>query len=129
MVIQSQLPEIQTSHDLALKQSESLAVLAKATNDIATFITSGGLTQLLSGYARSQAVKDILGGLAAHDGRNALDARVLGQNSIEIVEQVERVFAKYEERLAAKLRGEERDPDMHEATEEYRPRVKREIDE
>ena len=97
------------SRDIAVKQAQALEVLAKATNEIASFITGSGLSSLLSGYARSQAVKDILGGLAAHDGRNSLDARVLGQNALEITEAVEAVFMKYAERMAEKERGEERE--------------------
>lgn len=102
-------------HEIEIKRTEALESIGAALQGISTFLTGGGLASLLSGYARSQSVKDILGGLAAHDGRNALDARVLGQNAVEIVEQVEKVFAKYEERLAEKGR----DPEIKDAESDY----------
>lgn len=105
--------ELKTKNEIALKQTEALTSLAQGVNAIANFLTNGGLGEILSGYARSQSVKDILGGLAAHDGRGSLDARVLGQNAIEIVHAVEAVFEKYQEKLAAKARGEVRDSELH----------------
>jgi hypothetical protein len=102
-------------HELEVRQTEALASIGNALQEISKFITAGGLAELLSGYARSQSVKDILGGLAAHDGRNALDARVLGQNAIEIVEQVEKVFDKYQERLSEKGR----DPEIKDAENDF----------
>jgi len=106
----------QKNQEVAIRQTEALTSLAKGVNDIATFLTSGGLTEILSGYARSQAVKDILGGLAARDGRQSLDARVLKQNAIEITHAVEAVFRKYQEVLTDK---ELRDPEIHKATEPF----------
>lgn len=103
-------------HELEARQTEALATLAEATKSIAAFLTGGGLAQLLSGYARSQAVKDILGGLAAHDGRAALDARVLGQNAVEIVHQVEAVFEKYQERL----KDPNRDPEIKDGERDFK---------
>jgi hypothetical protein len=111
--VEIELSRKSNEQSLAVQQTEALTVLAKATNEIASFITGGGLSTLLSGYARSQAVKEILGGLAAHDGRNSLDARVLGQNALEITEAVELVFKKYSERVAEK----NRDPEIHKAVE------------
>ena len=106
------LPVVLKERELALKEkeTEALTVLASSVNALASFVTQGGLTQVLSGYARSQAVKEILGGLAAHDGRDALDARVLKQNAVEIVSQVEAVFDKYKEKVMDKS---PQDPDIH----------------
>lgn len=104
-------------HEIEVQQTKALTSLAQGINQIAAFITGGGLSEVLSGYARSQAVQSILGGLASHDGRNALDARVLGQNAIEITEQIEQVFQKYQSRLASK---EKRNPVVQ--TEDDRPR-------
>lgn len=102
----------QIKHELEQKQTEALVTLAKATSEIATFISGGGLTKLLSGVARGNAVSSMLGGLTTHAGRNGLDARTLKQNAVEVVEQIEAVFSKFEERLAAKNKGEERDPEI-----------------
>jgi hypothetical protein len=110
----SEIAEIRTENEKAIQiqQTKDLHTLASSVQSIANFLCDGSLTTVLSGYARSQAVKEILGGLAAHDGRNALDARVLGQNAIEIVSQVEKVFAKYQETIDAKNKGEQRDEEV-----------------
>lgn len=117
------LSKEQQNHDLILQQAQALTVLATATKQISDFLVGGGLSAMLSGYARSQAVKDILGGLAAHDGRNSLDARVLGQNALEITEAVEAVFKKYAERMAEK---EPRAEGIVKPPEEYTPLRERE---
>lgn len=103
----------ESKHELTVRNIEALEDLADGVCAISNFICNGGLTQVLSGYARTQAVKDILGGLAAHDGRKALDARVLPQNALEIVEQVEAVFRKYTERA----QESNRDPEIKRAKE------------
>lgn len=125
IVIEQKPLTLRSEHDVAIKQTEALSVLATATKQIADFVTGGGLTQVLSGYARTQAVKDILGGLATHDGRNSLDARGLGQNALEITEAVEAVFKKYAERLA-EGKAEPREPEIHSPVEEYKPLRERE---
>lgn len=108
------------STDVLVQQTEALTTLAEGVKAIASFLQGGGLAQILSGYARSQAVKDILGGLATHDGRNALDARVLQQNATEIVAQVEAVFAKYQEKLEEGAAGEERDPEVKDSENAFK---------
>jgi hypothetical protein len=105
------------THALQVRETQALETLAQATNALATFITGGGLTELLSGYARTQAVQAILGGLASHDGRNSLDARTMGQNALEIVTQIEKVFDKYHEK---KNTTEERDPHIHDEDDRAR---------
>lgn len=103
---------VQVKYELEAKQTEALTSLAKAVTDISTFISGGGLNKLLSGVARGNAVSSMLGGLTTHAGRNGLDARTLKQNAVEVVEQIEAVFSKFEERLAAKNKGEQRDPEL-----------------
>lgn len=102
--------------EIELKQTEvtALATLAESTNAIANFLTGGGLLNILNGYSKSQAVKEMLGGLTTHAGRNALDARTIKQNAVEIVEAIEAVYSKYQERLSSK---EPRDPEIHAAVE------------
>ncbi len=100
--------------ELQVAQTAALQETAKAFNAIANFVVNGGLTQLVSNYARGAGANQILGGLASHGGRNSLDARVLGQNAIEIVEAIDLVFKKHAERLSS---NEERDPDIHVAVE------------
>lgn len=103
-------------YEIEVAQTEALTTLAQATKEISTFLNGGGLANILSGYARSQAVGGILQGLASHDGRNALDARVIQQNALDMVTQVEKVFEKYGQILEAK--GKE-DPDIHDAENDY----------
>lgn len=96
-----------TKHELEVRQTEAIEVLGAGIQQIANFLVGGGLAEMLSGYARSQSVKDILGGLASHGGRAALDARFIKQNALEITEAVEAVFRKYQERLEEKGRDTE----------------------
>lgn len=115
--VTKEIASVVQKNEIEVKQTEALTTLAEGVKALATFVSGGGLQALLNGYAKSQAVKDILGGLAAHDGRNALDARVLGQNAIDIVHQIEAVFDKYAESLASKA---ERDPEVKDGENEFK---------
>ena len=116
--------KVEVSDDLTIReeQTKALTTIADSLRSLTRFISEGGLVGVLSGYARSQAVKDILGGLAAHDGRNALDARVLDQNALEITQQVEKVFKKYQDTLQSK---EKVDPNLHDGEEDFKKWVER----
>jgi transcriptional regulator with XRE-family HTH domain len=92
--------------------SQALTSLADSVKSIVEFARGGGLTEILQGQAKAGMVEKILGGLAAHDGRGALDARVLAQNALEISSQVEAVFDKFKERAEAKAKGEVRDMEI-----------------
>ena len=100
-------------NEIAIRQTQALEVIGNSLATLVNYIGNGGLAATLSGYARSQSVKEILGGLAAHDGRNALDARTIKQNALEITEAIEAVFAKYQDRLSEKGR----DPEIKEPKE------------
>jgi hypothetical protein len=108
-------PQVLNANEVAIAQTQALTSLATSFNAIAVFITNGGLAEVLNEVAKSKAAGDILGGLAAHDGRNSLDARVLKQNALEITHAIEHAHDKFAEIAAAKKRGEERDPDIHDA--------------
>jgi hypothetical protein len=99
-------PEAVELH-IAVKQTEALTVLADGLRNIATFLNGGGLAEVLDCYSKSQAAKEILGGLASNLGRGALDARTVKQNALEITEMVEAVYAKVTERLSS---VDKRDP-------------------
>lgn len=119
-----------STNELQIKEREVQALehLAKGVSDIGRFLNGGGIAGALSLYAKTNSISGILSGLAAHDGRNALDARVLGQNSIEIVEQISLAFDKLQEKLEAKMseqsrvrsKGEVRDPDIKDPEVDYR---------
>ena len=98
-----------------IEQAKALTTIADSLSQIANFLSGGGLTKVLSGYARTQMVKEILGGLACHDGRGSLDARVMEQNATEIVHHVEAVFAKFDEKLSAP----KEDPELHDSESQY----------
>lgn len=87
---------------------------------ISQFLNGGGVGHALSLYARTNSISSILGGLASNGGRSALDARVLGQNSIEIVEQISLAFDKLQEKLEAKMKGEVRDDAIHDGEDAYK---------
>lgn len=97
-------------------QAASLASIADNLALLSHWVTSGALEALLSGCARAGAVKEMLGGLAAHEGRKALDGRVLEQNAVEIVTQVEAVFKKYRDSLQS---TEKKDSKLHDAESDY----------
>lgn len=98
------------SNEIVVQQTKALQALADGIQSISRFLNNGGLTQVLSGYARSQSVQGILSGLAGNMGRSALDAKTIRQNALEITEVIEAVFDKYAERLASKA---DRDPEIH----------------
>lgn len=100
-------------NEIQARQVEALQTLATSVNTIATFLTNGGLQRVVADHARGSIMQAVFGGLAAHDGRKALDARTIQQNSLEIVECIEQVFAKMNERMKDK----NRDPEIHEPEE------------
>lgn len=87
---------------------------ANALTVIASFLQQGGLDRAVNTLVKGNGIAGMLSGLAHHDGRRALDARVLKQNALEIVEQLELVFNKYNERLSSKS---QRNPDIISAEE------------
>jgi len=99
--------------DVQLKQTEALTVLADGVRSISEFLQGGGLQAIVNAQTRGSIMQSILGGLASHDGRKALDAQTIKQNSLEIVEMIEQVFNKMHERLNDKGR----DPEIKEPQE------------
>lgn len=102
-----------TKHEIEIKQTEALTTLAKGIGEISTFLTGGGLQAIINAQTKGSIMQSILGGLASHDGRKALDAQTIKQNSLEIVEMIESVFNKMHERLQDK----NRDPEIKEPKE------------
>lgn len=103
----------ETSNEIAIKQTEALTTIAEALKGVSTFLNQGGIQAVLAAHTKGSIIQAIFGGLAAHDGRNALDARTIKQNSLEIVEAIEQVFNKMHERLQDK----NRDPEIKEVQE------------
>lgn len=86
---------------LQVQQTESLAVMAEAMSVMAQ--TFSALPRVINDavqtLVKGNGVNGILAGLAQHDGRKSLDARIMDQNALEIVEQLEKVFKKYNTRM------------------------------
>ena len=100
------------NYEVAVRQTEALVTLSEGVKALAEFVTQGGLQALVAANAKGSIIQGIVSGLAAKDGRGALDARVLKQNSLEIVEFIEQVFSKMHERMS-----EARDPEIKKAEE------------
>lgn len=98
-------------YELEVKQVKALSTLAEGVKELSQFLTQGGLATMLSAYSKELSVGQMLGGLASHLGRGALDAQTIKQNALEITELIEAVRKKSTERLAAT----NRDPEIHDA--------------
>ena len=119
-LFKSKAPTIERqNYEVQIRQAEALTSLAKGVNSIAAFLSSGALAQVLGQYSRSQIAKDIFGGLAAHGGRDALDARFIKQNATEIIAAIEAVFDKAAEKAQAVAKGETFDPELKDAEKDY----------
>lgn len=102
------------------KQTQALEKIGDGINAIATFLNSGGLTQLAQSMSLASGANSLLNGLTAHAGRNGLDARTLQQNATEIAEAVLLVHNKFKERLEAMSKGEVRSPDIQDSEADYK---------
>lgn len=105
--------EVMIRNEIQTKQTEALTTLAESVKGIANFLNEGGLQKIIAANARGQIAQAVLGGLAAHDGRKALDAQTIKQNSLELVEIIESFMNKMHERLQDK----NRDPEIKEPKE------------
>lgn len=101
------------NYKLEVQQTQALTQLAEGVTSIATFLNGGGLMQLVQHKMAGDIMASITGGLAAKDGRNALDARTIKQNSLEVVELIMTMFNKMGERL----KDQARDPEIKEPQE------------
>lgn len=105
-------------YEIQVKQTEALVALSRGVEAIAEFLTQGGLQAVVAAHTKGSIIQAIFGGLAAKDGRASLDARVIKQNSLEIVEVIESVFSKMHERM----RDKERDSEVHDAEKDFKER-------
>lgn len=135
----SGLPVLQDGSQVAVKEQErvgsselmtaghqliAIKEVGQALTTIATWLTSpDGLAKLMSQHveatARTGAIKEILGGLAAHDGRNALDARVVAQNAVDVFHHVEAMMDKMKEGLKEKHSDTPREAELHDGEADY----------
>ena len=100
------------------EQTKALVSIGESLKSLSDFVSKGGLTELLKGYSQTQIVQGVLQGLAAHDGRNSLDARYLQQNALEIVHAIEAVFDKAKER-AESAKKEKFDTEIKNAENDF----------
>lgn len=87
---------------------------------ITNVLKSPELSALIGGITRANGITGILQGLAAADGRKALDARVTKQNALEIYHVIESALEAAKDRLQEKTSGVELDPEVHDAEAEYK---------
>ena len=80
----------------SLEEREVVAVegISRALAGISKFLSGITLQEIVKQQAVHGAVGQILGGLAANDGRGALDARTMGQNAIDMAYLIEKVLGK-----------------------------------
>lgn len=107
-----------TSELVVQEQTKALVSIGESLKQLSNFVSNGGLTELVKGYTQTQIAQGVLQGLASHDGRNALDARYLKQNAIEIVHAIEAVFDKAKERTEA-ASDKKLDPELKNAEDAY----------
>lgn len=94
--------EPSSSELVVAEQTKALTTISESLKQLSDFVSKGGLTELVKGYTQTQIAQGVLQGLASHDGRNALDARFIKQNALEIVHAIEAVFDKAKERNETK---------------------------
>jgi hypothetical protein len=108
-----------TKLQLAVQQQMALSSLAASVTSISQWLTTGGLEKTLGEFARATGANGMLNGLVAHDGRQALNAQTMKQNTIEVVHLMEMVRDKFQEVLKAK-NANELDPDMHDGEADFK---------
>lgn len=105
--------ETKTPSEITIEQTKALISIAESFKAIASFLHEGGIQTSIARITQGSIMSSIFGGLAAKDGRNSLDARTIKQNSLEVVEIIEQVFNKMNERL----QDRNRDPEIKEPPE------------
>ncbi len=109
----------QQKYEIEARQTAAMEGISQSLTALASFVTKGGLVEVLSGYSRALGVGQAVQGLLQHSGRAGLDARTMKQDAVEIVHKIEQVFEKYNEVVKAKASGEIRDEDLQNAEDEY----------
>lgn len=72
----------------------ALETAATALMGISNFLSGITLKEVIQHQAVHGSIREILGGLATKDGRNALDARTMNQNAIDMAYLIEKVLGK-----------------------------------
>lgn len=108
-VSDSNLPagnSISLSPSLNLKEREVVALEAqsKALTSISNFLSGITLKDVLQHTAVHSAASALLGGLTSNDGRQALDARTMKQNAIDISYLLEAVLSKLSSHASSRSR-------------------------
>jgi len=102
------------------QQTKALEKIGQGITDIASFLNSGKLTQLMQSVSLANGANALLNGLTTNAGREGLDARTLSQNALEIAEAVLLVHNKFKERLEALAKQEPRDPEIKDSEDDYK---------
>ena len=117
------LPAIVEEKELLVvqeQQTKALEKIGQGITDIASFLNSGKLSQLMQSVSLANGANALLNGLTTNAGREGLDARTLSQNALEIAEAVLLVHNKFKERLEALAKQEPRDPEIKDFEDDYK---------
>lgn len=106
------------------KVETALVSIGEGMKAIATFLGGTTLPEIAESMAIMKTVSDIQGGLAAHGGRAALDARTINQNAIDISHLITAAF-DHLKKHTEELRNGERDSRVVDAEEEFKAHVEK----
>lgn len=87
--------------ELAIKEQHSKAMvsIAESLATLTSFISGGGLTEVIGGLVKAQAINGVIQGLTSNAGRMGLDARTHKQNAVDAIAFIEIAHKLYKEKL------------------------------
>jgi hypothetical protein len=109
------------------KVETALTNIGEGMKAIAHFLGGTTLPEVAESVAIMASVKQIFGGLAAHSGRNALDASLMKQNAIDTTHMITAAF-DHLRKHTEELRNGERDSHIVDAEEDFKSFVAKEND-
>ena len=97
----------------------SNAIATGLEKAITGVLKSPELSSFIEGLTRSKGILGVLQGLATHSGRNALDARTMDQNAMEIYHLMDKAIEATKSRLQERASGVELDPEIKDAEKDF----------
>lgn len=115
--------------EIAVKQADELVVaqrevavqqqrVAEALSRIADALSPAALNETLTGFAKAQAVGQIVSAMIGATSKNGLDARNYGRIEVETAHLLSNVFSKVMDHLSARGKGEV-DPETRDAEKNF----------
>lgn len=112
-------PTVQNLSPQELTTCVSNAIATGLEKAITGVLKSPELSSFIEGLTRSKGILGVMQGLATHSGRNALDARTMDQNALEIFHLMDKAIEATKSRLQEKASGVELDPEIKDAEKEF----------